>query len=93
VALTWEPRWEPVVVEYAGMKIRTCRDRITGMIACPICIDAASECLGLKPSSVGRKDIEYTFFFTERDLFLHIKNHSGRLWVKERKVVETEVEE
>jgi len=26
-------------------------------------------------------------------LFLHIKNHSGRLWVKERKVVETEVEE
>ncbi len=94
MALTWEPRWESVVIEYAGVRIRTCRDRITGMIACPICIDAASICLGLPSSSkYKRKRIEYTFFFSTRDLLLHIKSHGEKLWVRERKEVKPLIEE
>ncbi len=96
MALTWEPRWEPIEIEYAGIKIRTCRDKITGMIACPICINAARECLGYGDKAPRYKDVEYSFFFTERDLIIHIKNHFEKQWAKERKevfIVEEELEE
>ena len=95
MSLTWEPRWEPYLVEYAGIRIWTCRDKITKMIACPICINAVRECLGGGGLRGERKGIEYAFFYSARDLILHIKNHYRRPWAKERKVIKVveEVEE
>ncbi len=94
MSLTWEPRWEPIIIEYAGMRIRTCRDRITGMIACPICINAASTCLDLeKEVPRHKKSIELNFFFTERDLIIHLKNHDRVRRIRSRKGVLFSVEE
>ncbi len=76
MSLTWEPRWEPVVIEYAGIRIRTCKDKITNMIACPICINAAKECLNIKnPPKIPEDEIDRVFFFSPIDLIMHIKNH------------------
>lgn len=75
MAYTWEPRWEKYLVEVDGIRFYTCRDRITGMIACPICINAYSKCLG------GEEDpkyhVENSFFFREEDLIKHIRDYHG----------------
>ncbi len=77
MAYTWEPRWKPVTIRYSGIEIHTCMDRITGMIACPICTDAVNTCLsGDDDKNPGKK--ETIFFFTEKDLLLHIKAHYTR---------------
>ena len=94
MSLTWEPRWEPIVVEYAGMRIRTCRDRITGMIACPICVNAASTCLNIGKDTISYKGkIDLNFFFTERDLIIHLKNHDRVRKTRSKKGVLFSVEE
>ncbi len=96
MSLTWEPRWEPYRVEYAGIKFWTCRDKITKMIACPICINAAKECLSdliENPPSHDKSERENSFFFSERDLILHIKNHFKKPWIKERMLVKVLEEE
>ncbi len=72
----WEPQWEEVVIEYAGGKVKTRRDKVTGLIMCPLCNPD-------KP----------TYFFSERDLFLHIKAHRDKPWVKHKVVTEKEEEE
>ena len=86
MALTWEPRWEPYLVNYAGIRIWTCRDKITGMIACPICINAAVECLNKEKGLTGSRysEGENTYFFSERDLILHIRAHYRRPWKRAR---------
>lgn len=94
MSLTWEPRWEPVVIEYAGIRIRTCRDRITGMIACPICINALATCLDLGKGIPKNKGMnELIFFFTKRDLIFHLKNHNQVRKIRSRKGVLFSVEE
>ena len=77
MAYTWEPKWEKIVIEIDGIKITTCRDKITGMIACPICIHAASQCLGLEKMPLNYK-YENSFFFTPRDLIIHIREYHAR---------------
>ena len=77
MAYTWEPRWEPVRIEVYGIVIHTCRDKVTKMIACPICIDAASKCLGkeVEKTSVGDVKSKNMFFFTAEDLIMHIRDY------------------
>ncbi len=96
MSLTWEPKWEAVFIEYEGVRIRTCRDRITGMIACPVCIDAASTCLNEGKKGIrGRSSLNYVFFFTARDLIQHLKNHRESSKVKPSRIIieEEEAEE
>lgn len=73
MAYTWEPKWEVFEVNVEGIKFKTCRDRITGLIACPICIHAASKCLGEKPPS--SYTYENAFFYTVEDLIEHMKGY------------------
>ncbi len=91
MSLTWEPRWEPYLVNYAGIRFWTCRDKVTKIIACPICLNAIKTCLEReqenKISTKKKEDIEGAFFFSERDLILHIKSHYQKQWIKERKVI------
>lgn len=97
MSLTWEPRWEPYLVNYAGMRFWTCRDKITKMIACPICINAVESCLKEDKRNVmstrKKVDIEGAFFFNERDLINHIKSHASKQWIKERKIIEKHIVE
>ncbi len=39
MALQWEPQWEDVVLEYAGIRLKVKRDKVTGLIKCPLCSD------------------------------------------------------
>ena len=39
MALQWEPQWEDVVLEYAGVRLKVKRDRVTGLLKCPLCGD------------------------------------------------------
>ncbi len=77
MAYVWEPRWEPYIVEVNGIKIRTCRDKTTGMIACPICIHAASKCLELSKEP-RNYNYENSFFFSPVDLIIHIREYHLR---------------
>ena len=72
----WEPQWVDKLVEYAGVRLMVKRDKVTGLLKCPICGDD-------KPS----------YFFTPKDLILHIIMHAQRDWKSERVVVAVEVEE
>ncbi|MEM1628983.1 MAG: hypothetical protein QXP02_05150 [Desulfurococcaceae archaeon] len=74
MAYTWEPRWEVFEVKTHGIELRTCRDKITGLIACPICIHAASKCLG-QPAPSKEYEYENSFFYTVDDLIEHLKNY------------------
>jgi len=73
MAYTWEPKWEVFEVEVEGIRFRTCRDKITGLIACPICIHAASKCLGEKTPL--NYTYENAYFYTVEDLLKHIKGY------------------
>ena len=73
MAYTWEPKWELFIVEIDGIRFRTCRDRITGLIACPVCIHAASKCMN-EPSPLNYQ-YENSFFYTVEDLIIHMKNY------------------
>ncbi|MEM4481659.1 MAG: hypothetical protein QXK88_00750 [Desulfurococcaceae archaeon] len=73
MAYTWEPRWELFEVDHEGIRFRTCRDKITGLISCPICAHAASKCLGETPP-VNYK-YENSFFYSVEDLIEHIKGY------------------
>ncbi len=77
MAYTWEPKWEEYIVEIDGIRFKTCRDKITGMIACPICIHAASKCLGLEKEPF-KYNYENSFFFSEHDLIIHIREYHAR---------------
>lgn len=86
MAYTWEPKWEPFEVNYMGVKFKTCRDRITGLIACPVCIHAASKCLGEPAPSYYK--YENSFFYSVEDLIIHLKNyHLGELRSRLEKLV------
>ena len=80
MAYTWEPRWEPVKIESHGIVIRTCRDRVTGMMACPICLNAASTCLGEDGKTSGKG--EHLFFFTVDDLIIHIRDYHAKRFLR-----------
>lgn len=78
MAYTWEPKWEPFEVDYEGIRFRTCKDRITGLIACPVCLHAASKCLEEAPPKSYK--YENSFFYSIEDLIVHMKNyHLGEL--------------
>jgi hypothetical protein len=62
LSLQWEPEWEPVVIEYHGIRLRVLRDRVTGLLACPIC---------------GTGD-NATYLFTSKDLVYHILAHARK---------------
>jgi len=74
LSYTWEPRWEKFKVESHGIVFWTCRDRITGMITCPICVDARQACLG-GGQGEGSNPI---FFYTVDDLIYHLKEFHAR---------------
>ncbi len=88
MAYTWEPRWEKYVVEINGIRIETCKDKITGMIACPICINAMEKCLG--GEYIPGYNYENSFFFSEEDLIRHIRDyHGGSIGRKKYHAVKT----
>ncbi|MEM4534591.1 MAG: hypothetical protein QW764_00965 [Desulfurococcaceae archaeon] len=60
-------------MNYEGIRFKTCRDKTTGLIACPICIHAASKCLGERPPS--NYEYENTFFYSVEDLIEHLKGY------------------
>ena len=92
LAYTWEPKWELFEVSHEGLEFKTCRDRITGLIACPICIHAASKCLGEKAPSNYK--YENSFFYSIDDLVEHLKGyHLGELGKKLEKLVSALSEE
>ncbi|ADI32197.1 hypothetical protein Shell_1094 [Staphylothermus hellenicus DSM 12710] len=78
MAYTWEPKWEKYRVEVDGIILYTCRDKITGMIACPICIHAASTCLDLEKRRPRNYPVENSFFFSPYDLIIHIREYHAR---------------
>ncbi|ACL10484.1 hypothetical protein DKAM_0155 [Desulfurococcus amylolyticus 1221n] len=78
MAYTWEPKWEPFEINVDGIVVKTCRDRYTGLIACPICIHAVSSCLGGKPPE--NYQFENSYFFTVDDLISHLKTYHVRGW-------------
>jgi len=76
LAYTWEPRWEKIRIEAHGITVNTCRDRITGMISCPICIHALSKCID--PSIKPTYKTTNIFFFTPEDLLNHIREYHAK---------------
>lgn len=83
---SWEVKWELYEVDYHGVVFKTCRDKITGLIACPICIHAASKCMGDRVP--GSYTYENSFFYSLEDLILHIKNyHVGELKKRLEKII------
>lgn len=90
MSLTWEPQWERVKVSYAGMTIETCRDRVTGLLLCPICSDIDKICPEGKVISVVSE--EMSVFFTPEDLIHHLRTHSGTWYSKRIKPITREGE-
>ncbi|ABM81088.1 hypothetical protein [Hyperthermus butylicus] len=60
MSLQWEPQWEETIIEVYGVRLKVPRDRVTGLYACPIC-------------GFG---VDATYFFSEKDLVIHILNHA-----------------
>ena len=60
MSLQWDPQWEEVVVDVEGIRVKVLRDRVTGLIACPIC-------------GTGEKA---SYFFSPRDLVNHLFAHT-----------------
>ncbi|WP_448578045.1 hypothetical protein [Thermosphaera sp.] len=77
LAYTWEPKWEAIRLESNGIILTTCRDKVTGLIACPICLNANSTCLGKSATHTEIKS-EISLFFSIDDLIEHIKNFHSR---------------
>lgn len=88
MSYTWEPKWTEHRIEANGIVLRTCIDKITGLIACPICINAKEACLDKsgKPSRVHRATTTAphggSYFFTVDDLISHLKAYHLRNWEK-----------
>lgn len=88
MSYTWEPKWAEYHIEANGIILRTCIDKITGLIACPICINAKEVCLdkSAKPSRAQRATSASTqggsYFFTVDDLISHLKTYHLRNWEK-----------
>jgi len=80
LSLTWEPQWERVKVSYAGMTVVTCRDRVTGLLLCPICSDIDRICPEGKVISVLSEDM--VVFYTVEDLLHHLRSHGSKLFSK-----------
>jgi hypothetical protein len=77
LAYTWEPKWEAVRLESNGIILNTCREKVTGLIACPICLNASFTCLGKSATHAEMKG-EVSLFFSIDDLIEHIKNFHTR---------------
>lgn len=76
MSYTWEPKWEKIKISSDGIEFWTCRDRITGMIACPICANVRSACFGGVAEGAGKA--EPVFFFTAEDLIWHLRDFHAR---------------
>ena len=74
MSLQWEPEWEEIIIEEAGIKLKVLRDKVTGLLACPIC-------------GMGE---DASYFFTPRDLIVHLLSHA-RPAKAERVTVSVEV--
>ena len=70
MSLQWEPEWEEVIVEESGIRLKVLRDKVTGLLACPIC--------GLGEDA--------SYFFTARDLIIHMLAHARPLRAERLKV-------
>ncbi len=70
MAIVWEPVWEVVTVEYEGIRIRVLRDKETGLLACPICMQEMGKKRKDKFEDAGR------FFFDEASLISHLASHA-----------------
>ncbi len=73
MSLSWEPRWVRVKLEYAGIRIETCKDLVTGMILCPICADIERICPEGKETNIT--EVGTPTFFTVIDLINHMRTH------------------
>lgn len=81
MSYTWEPKWEKIKIEDHGIELYTCIDRITNLIACPICLNARKVCI--EGSSPGKfAGTSGSFFFSPEDLINHIRAFHVRGWMK-----------
>jgi len=70
VAIVWEPVWEVVEIEYEGIRIKVLKDKETGLLACPICMQEMRAKKKEKFEDVGR------FFFDVPSLISHLASHA-----------------
>lgn len=90
MSFSWEPRWEKIEVNSCGIIVRTCRDKITRMIACPICLNAAKHCLNEENSE--NYESRLIFFYTPEDVILHIKDYHVYRVIR-KKFIDKELDE
>lgn len=81
MAYTWEPRWESYRIDCYGIVIYTCRDKVTRIIACPICINAFNKCLSGE-TIIDNRDSRNIFFYTEEDLIIHIREYHALRYLR-----------
>ncbi|HIQ23657.1 MAG TPA: hypothetical protein EYH50_01245 [Pyrodictium delaneyi] len=62
MSLQWDPKWEEVVIDVEGIRVKALQDRITKLLACPIC-------------GVGDRA---SYFFNPRDLINHLFAHTSK---------------
>ena len=60
MSLQWEPEWIEEIIEEEGIRVKVLKDKKTNLYACPIC--------GLGDHA--------SYFFTVKDLILHIRAHT-----------------
>lgn len=77
-------------MESHGISIRTCRDKITKLIACPICLNAAIYCLDEENSE--RYEPRLIFFYTPEDLMSHIRDYHVYRAIR-KKFIDREIDE
>uniref|UniRef100_A0A7C4D827 Uncharacterized protein n=1 Tax=Staphylothermus marinus TaxID=2280 RepID=A0A7C4D827_STAMA len=90
MAYTWEPRWESYRVNCYGVVIHTCRDKITKILACPICINALNTCLNSSNKLISIGEKKNVFFFTEEDLIIHIREYHAMRFLRKSSTREEE---
>jgi hypothetical protein len=71
--IVWKPVWELVTVEYEGIRLRVPRDKETGLLACPICMEEVKKMKGIKKENI---EDYMRFFFDVPSLIAHLASHA-----------------
>jgi len=70
MSFSWKPKWKKVVIKNHGIRITTAYDEVSGLYACPLCINID------ELVKYGRvPDEKIPFFYSIRDLIFHIISH------------------
>ncbi len=70
MTFTWRPKWRKIVIEDHGIKISTAYDEVSGLHACPLCINI-EELILLNKAPPEKIPL----FYNVTDLIYHILTH------------------